>query len=211
MNVLIVTAHHDDLELGCGGTVARLVEKGHRVVSLVMTHSGYRNADGVDVRSREDALREANAAAGTLGYRVIVGDDHTIDLRVNDANICKILATLAECQPDALFTHWHGDTHPAHRSVHTMVMHASRRIPRLFGFAVNWYLGAEPFAPQTFVPLSEGHWEKKIAALAAYASEYQRAGRSWVEYFDCQTRNFGKQLGVARAEGFVAYKNLWEI
>src|SRR5438067_1855179 len=52
MNVLVVSAHHDDLELGCGGTVARLVEQGHRVISLVLTHSGYKNPAGQVIRDR---------------------------------------------------------------------------------------------------------------------------------------------------------------
>jgi LmbE family N-acetylglucosaminyl deacetylase len=210
MNVLIVTAHHDDLELGCGGTVAKFIEQGHRVVSLVLTHSGYSNAQGVLVRSREDALREATQAAASLGYHLVSGEDDTFDIAVKDANTCRILAAIQDHGIDTIFTHWHGDTHPPHQSVHTMVIHAARRVPRLFGFAVNWYMGSQPFAPQMFVPLSEAHWQQKLRALQSYATEHQRAGNSWVEYFDHQTLNFGRQLGVARAEGFVVYKSLWE-
>jgi LmbE family N-acetylglucosaminyl deacetylase len=210
MNVLIVSAHHDDLELGCGGTVAKLVEKGHQVTSLVMTHSGYNNADGVAVRKREDALAEARAAAAVLGYRLLTGEEDTFDLPVKDANICRILTAIKDYHIDTLFTHWHGDTHPPHQNVHIMVMHAARRVPRVFGFAVNWYIGPMPFAPQMFVELFEGQWQAKVRALASYRSEHQRTGDEWVEYFNRQTLNFGKQLGVARAEGFVVYKDLWE-
>jgi LmbE family N-acetylglucosaminyl deacetylase len=210
MNILVVSAHHDDLELGCGGTVAKLVERGHRVVSLVMTHSGYRNAEGKLVRSREDASREAQAAAAVLGYELITGVEDTFDIAVSDANICKILSAIQAHKIEAVFTHWHGDTHPPHQAVHTMAVHAARRVPRVFGFPVNWYLGAQPYAPQMFVSLTEAHWEKKIAALECYASEHQRAGNKWVEYFNHQSLNYGTQLGVARAEGFMVYKTLWE-
>jgi LmbE family N-acetylglucosaminyl deacetylase len=210
VNILVVSAHHDDLELGCGGTVARMVEKGHRVVSLVMTHSGYKNAEGVEVRSRERAGREASAAAGVLGYQLITEDEDTFDIAVKDFNICKVLNVINTYQIDTLFTHWHGDTHPPHQSVHTMALHAARRVPRVFGFAVNWHMGSQAFAPQVFVPLTEAHWERKIKALQCYATEYERAGRQWFDYLNHQTRNYGTQLGVPRAEGFMTYKSLWE-
>lgn len=211
MNVLVVSAHHDDLELGCGGTVARLLERGHRVVSLVLTTSGYRNAQGAVVRSDEQAAAEAAAAARTLGYQLVAHDGDAMDLALTDANTCKIVEAVQEYHIDTIFTHWPGDTHPIHQRVTTMAIQSSRRVPRVFGFAVNWYIGPAPFHPTTFVALSEPHWQRKIAALACYESEFGRAGASWVEYLDRQTRNFGVQLGVHRAEGFVTIKNLMEV
>jgi hypothetical protein len=92
-----------------------------------------------------------------------------------------------------------------------MAVQASRRIPRVFGFAVNWYIGVVPFHPTTFVGIEEHHWRRKIEALACYESEFSRAGAAWVEYLDRQTLNFGVQLGVPRAEGFVTIKNLMEV
>ena len=41
MNVLAVGAHFDDLELGCGGSLARHVRKGDRVIGFVATTSDY--------------------------------------------------------------------------------------------------------------------------------------------------------------------------
>ena len=210
MTVLVVSAHHDDLELGCGGTVASLVERGHRVVSLVLTHSGYADATGRVVRSRAEALAEGRAAAMTLGYELVVHDEDTMDIPVSDANTCKILDAIAAHNVDTIFTHWSGDTHPVHQRVSTMVMQAARRVPRVFGFAVNWYLGTSTFAPTTFVALEAPHWQAKIAALRCYDSEFGRAGTAWVEYLDRQTSIYGTMLGVQRAEGFVTYKNLLE-
>jgi LmbE family N-acetylglucosaminyl deacetylase len=111
MNILVVTAHHDDLELGCGGTVAKMIDSGHRVVSLVMTHSGYKGADGTVVRDRETARTEAEQASQILGYKLICHDEDTFDIPVNDSNICKILDTISENKINTVFTHWHGDTH----------------------------------------------------------------------------------------------------
>lgn len=211
MNVLVVSAHHDDLELGCGGTVARLIDGGHTVVSLVMTSSGYKAPDGTVVRANEVAAREAQAAARTLGYKLICYDEDTFDVPVSDANICRILDAIREYDIDTLFTHWHGDTHPPHQRINTMALHASRQVPRVFGFAVNWYIGTEPFDPKMFVAISVDQWARKIAALECYESEFKRAGARWVEYCDNKARNFGTTIGAERAEGFVVYKHSWEL
>lgn len=211
MNILVLTAHHDDLELGCGGAVARFVDGGHRVVSLVLTHSGYIAPSGAVVRDKKQAMNEGLAAARTLGYELVAYEEDTLDLPISDANTCKIVDAVQKYDVDAIFTHWPGDTHPAHQRVATMALQASRRVPQVYGFAVNWYIGPTPFHPTTFVGLSEEQWERKLAALACYESEFGRAGTQWVEYLDRQTRNFGLQLGVPRAEGFVTIKNLMEV
>ena len=91
-----------------------------------------------------------------------------------------------------------------------MVLHACRRVPRVLGFAVNWYLGEHDYCPRFFVPISESQWERKIKALSCYESEFRRAGQAWVEHVDHQSLSYGRQAGVHRAEGFVVYKYLWE-
>jgi LmbE family N-acetylglucosaminyl deacetylase len=208
MNALVVSTHHDDLELGCDGSVARLVDGGHRVFSLVLTHSGYSAPDGTAVRTRQTALTEANNAANLLGYTLICGDEDFLDLPVNDANICRIINAIAEHKIDTVFTHWHGDTHPPHHRINEMVLHACRSVPRVL--AVNWYIGCYPFDARTFVPVNESQWSRKIAALKCYESEFRRAGEKWVRCLDQQAWNFGAQYGVELAEGFVTYKNFWE-
>ena len=112
MNILVVTAHHDDLELGCGATVAKLIERGHKVVSLVMTHSGYSGQNGKHVRTKEEAKKEAISASKFLDYELISFDEDTFDIPVNDSNICKMLDVIHKYKIDTIFTHWHGDTHP---------------------------------------------------------------------------------------------------
>jgi LmbE family N-acetylglucosaminyl deacetylase len=210
MNVLVVTAHHDDLELGCGGTVANLIERGHRVISLVMTHSGYDGADGTTVRSPDAAREEGRRASETLGYELIGHDEDTFDIPVNDRNICRILDVINENNIDTVFTHWHGDTHPPHRRINEMVLHSCRRVPRVLGFAVNWYIGEHSFSPRLYIAISESQWEKKIKALRCYESEFRRTGAGWVGYLDNESRNYGTIINAGRAEGFMIYKFRWD-
>ena len=211
MNILVITAHHDDLELGCGGAVARFVDQGHVVTSLVMTHSGYKEPNGTLARSEETDRQEAQRAADVLGYELISLDEDTFDIAENDANVCQILSIIQRAAIDTLLTHWHGDTHPPHRKVHRMALHASRHIPRVLGFAVNWYLGEASFDPRFFISVSEAQWRRKIDALRCYAGEFQRTGERWVSYLDHRSLELGIQAGVARAEAFTVYRYLWDL
>ena len=92
-----------------------------------------------------------------------------------------------------------------------MALHASRRVPRFLGFAVNWYIGEIPFHPQIFVSIDGTHWECKINGLQCYKSEFQRVGKEWIGHLDNQALNFGRIIGVKRAEAFVVYKWLMEV
>ena len=40
MNILAIGAHPDDIEFGCGGTLLKYSEKGHKVYILVMSKGG---------------------------------------------------------------------------------------------------------------------------------------------------------------------------
>jgi LmbE family N-acetylglucosaminyl deacetylase len=210
MRVLVVSAHHDDLEIGCGATVAKLIDAGHSVTSVVMTHSGYQAPDNTLVRTKDAALREACRASEVLGYRLISFDDDTFDLAENDANVRKILDVMQQDAVDTIFTHWHGDTHPPHRRINRMVLHAARHIPRVLGFAANWYCGDRSFDPRLLVPINEAQWQRKIQALRCYEGEFQRTGEKWVNYLDHRSLELGIQVGSARAEAFVVYRYLWE-
>ena len=73
-NIVIISAHPDDMEIGMGGTVAKLVESMAVITSIVVTNGG-RSSNPfamteqrmVEVR-REEALR----AAGVLGVKDVI-------------------------------------------------------------------------------------------------------------------------------------------
>ena len=72
LDVIAVGAHPDDVEIGCGGILARLVEQGYRVGIVDLTDGEPTpRSPGPEVR-----LAEAQAAAKVLGARVRV----TLDL-----------------------------------------------------------------------------------------------------------------------------------
>ena len=71
MKILAVGAHLDDIEIACGGTLAKAVDAGHKVKVLIMSKSGYTNKEGMIQRSDDVAINEGTNAFHTLGIRDI--------------------------------------------------------------------------------------------------------------------------------------------
>ena len=58
MKILAVGAHLDDIELACGGTLAKAMRAGHEVKVIIMSKSGYTNSDGKTMREDDIAVQE---------------------------------------------------------------------------------------------------------------------------------------------------------
>jgi LmbE family N-acetylglucosaminyl deacetylase len=118
--VLIVSAHPDDMEIGMGGTVAKLAEAKAMMTSVVVTNGGrasnpfgWTEQRMVEVR-REEALR----AASVLGVKdVLFFDEPDAADEINTTVVKqKLTKLLARLQPTEIYTlHEELDRHPAHR------------------------------------------------------------------------------------------------
>ena len=72
MNILAIGAHHDDVERGAGGTLAKLVENGNQVFTLTLTNSEtHYDIKGIH-RLAKTAVDEAKEAAKILGLSMVV-------------------------------------------------------------------------------------------------------------------------------------------
>ena len=71
MKILAVGAHLDDIEIACGGTLAKAIKAGHTVKVLIMSKSGYTNKEGKMQRSDELAVIEGMNALHVLGIQDI--------------------------------------------------------------------------------------------------------------------------------------------
>ena len=62
MNILAIGAHFDDIELGCGGALAKHVANGDNVYAYVATKSGFTNHQNIEIRSNDIATKEGENA-----------------------------------------------------------------------------------------------------------------------------------------------------
>lgn len=206
MNVLAIGAHFDDVELGCGGALARHARMGDNVFVYVATVSGFANQYNTTVRSNEIAYAEAQQAMKILGVKeLLCGKFKTLEVEFIDALNVEILKIVDERKIDKIFTHWVGDIHHDHQAVARASLHGCRHVPRLLMYRSNWYHSTHEFRGNFYVDITE-YWPKKEAAIRAHTSELERVGKKWISFFENEAENAGQRIGVKYAEVYEVVK-----
>jgi len=205
MKILAVGAHLDDIEIACGGTLAKAVEAGHEVKVLIMSKSGYTNRDGKIQRSDDIAVTEGTNALHVLGITDInILDFPTKDISFQSNVVNAIDVIMSKYNPDVIFTHHPFDTHQAHVGVSNATIAAARRKNTVFFYEPITPSGRSyvAFKPQLYVDI-ESTLDKKIASLREHKSEYNKFGaEDWVEGVRCRCGFRGYEIGKKFAEAF---------
>jgi N-acetylglucosamine malate deacetylase 1 len=184
LDVLAIGPHPDDVELGCGGTLALAARQGRRVGILHLTR-GERGTRGTP----EQRLAEAEQAAAALGaVELAFLDCGDGALRHGEPEEEALIEVLRTWRPELVLGPPRHDRHPDHERGHRLVAAAafysglqargSRAMAAHRPAAVFSYMQHHSFEPSFVVDVTTA-WEAKLAALAAYRSQlYQPAGTS---------------------------------
>lgn len=203
--ILAVGAHPDDVELGCGGTLALHKTKGDRVYLLVLTRG---EASGA-AKIRE---KECKMAAQILGLdQLFFGGLE--DTKVHDGRrtIDTIERIIDKVSCDIVYGPTPKDTHQDHRNTGNATLSASRRCK-----IVLLYEGASTqrnFIPQVFVNI-EKTLEVKRKATLVFGSQLNNHHSGYlaaVEGIEGLARYRGYQAGVKVAEAFEVGKFVFEV
>ena len=206
MNILAIGAHFDDVELGCGGTLARHARNGDDVYVYVATLSGFTNQYSETVRSSEIALAEARNAMKLLGVKeLICGQFKTLEVEFAEKLNVEILKIVDAKKIAKVYTHWTGDIHHDHQAVARASLHSCRHVPRLLMYRSNWYHSTLDFRGNFYTDITD-HWETKERAIRAHASEMNRTGEQWISFFKNEAASAGQRIGVKYAEVFEVVK-----
>ena len=192
--VVAIGAHPDDLEIGLGGTLAKLKKDGARVIMCVASIP----------KDFEVRLEEAKRGAEILGceLKILMPDGPK---RIEDIKTCELVGLLDglvhEYQPAAVFTHSSADFH----NDHLLIYNACLPTQRLAHFDLFSYhpTNCRPvpiaFHPKAYVDISETI-DAKMHAITAHASQFGGRGLDTEMY-----REFahvqGRMIGVPYAEG----------
>ena len=205
MVIMAIGAHLDDIEIACGGTLARAVDAGHDVRVLVMSKSGYTNKEGIQQRSDEVAVKEGINALHTLGITNIeILEFPTKDIPFSSDVVNAIDVRMSKINPDIIFTHHPFDTHQAHEGVAKATIAAARRRNTVFFYEPITPSGRSyvAFKPALYVDI-ESYIDKKIQSLKCHTSEYNKFGaEDWVEGVRCRSGFRGYEIGKKYAEAF---------
>src|SRR3954463_436980 len=190
--VLAVGAHPDDIELGCGATLLAHDAAGDVVTMLVMTGGGA--GPGV-VAGR---LGEARRAARTLGARLRWGGLVDCAVAADAVTVGVIEAAIRETGADVVYVHAPEDSHQDHRAVAAATLAAARRLSRVLHYQSPSTL---TFTPSVFVDVT-AHLSRKLAALAAHASQVELSAMVEPDAVVASARHWGAQARIGYAEAF---------
>jgi LmbE family N-acetylglucosaminyl deacetylase len=191
--VLAFGAHPDDLEVGAGGLIGRLVAAGARVTMVI-----------VSIPNRfEVRLAEARRGAARLGAELVVMSPDDVS-RIEDLAMYQLVARfdelVAEHAPDVVITHAACDLHLDHTLVNRATVSACRRAPcDLLAYMASPDLGTQDRPVGTCFADITSTIDVKLAAMAEHAS--QITPRS-IESKRDAARATGRLCGVAYAEAF---------
>ncbi|WP_075675654.1 PIG-L deacetylase family protein [Stenotrophomonas sp. TD3] len=198
LDILAIGAHPDDIELGCGGSLAKLARAGSRIHALVLSRGGRGCHAGID---RSD---ESHRALRRLGVTEVIQQDFP-DTRFpacrNDI-VAAIEQACAQIAPHRVYTMCGEDHHQDHRTVHEASIIACRHIPQILCYESPSTL--PQFAPQVFEDIS-AQLELKIRALREHASQGDRHYMQ-ESHLRCHAQFRGQQIGIGPSEGFQPYR-----
>jgi LmbE family N-acetylglucosaminyl deacetylase len=196
--ILALGAHPDDLELGCGATLAKLCASGATVHAAILSAGSKGAAAGSD---RTYETREALTGLGVSSVTQHEFEDTRLHEKLN-ALIEVIEAHVRELEPDRVYTMFHLDRHQDHRAVHEASIIACRPVPQILGYETP---SSYPnFVPTVFEPV-EDFIEAKVKALQKHASQGERLYMQEVKIRSAAHFR-GVQVDLPQTEGFIPYK-----
>lgn len=206
-NILAVGAHHDDIELGCGGTLAKLSLQGHKVSVMILTNSRVDFRQKNIVRTREQAEKEFLQSMKILGLEnqkrygtSLVADNG--ELVYSRRLMQEIEYTVFDNKIDTLFCHWRGDMNTDHAEAAKLCVTAGRHVPTILQFRSNWYQPDRAFNGIAYSNISGEPFAWKKKALACYKTEIKNRGQNWIDSFVKRDEINGLAIGVQAAETF---------
>ncbi len=216
LDVIAVGAHPDDVEIGCGGTVAKLVEQGHRVGIVDLTDGEPTPASpGPDVR-----LAEATEAAEILGVhhrttlelpnRRLFDDFKTRVALANEFRRWrpKLVLALGDRTPMASPDHWQAvqiTEAAVFYSRLTKWDHEFEHLPPhkiagLIYYSLNFHSLEPPPHGNSFVVDITSTYEKKMASIRAYRTQFPPEKQHLFERLEAMSHYFGEAAGFGRGE-----------
>ncbi|RXP53070.1 bacillithiol biosynthesis deacetylase BshB1 [Lutibacter sp. HS1-25] len=219
--VLAIGAHPDDVELGCGATVAKEISLGKKVGILDLTRGELGTRGSAEIRDEE-----ANNAAKILGVSVRENLGFEDGFFVNDKkHQLEVIKIIRKYKPEIVLCNAFDDRHIDHIKGSKLVSDACflsglRKIETtLDGVAqeawrpknVYHYIQWKNCEPDFVLDVS-GFIEMKLNAVKAYSSQFYDANskepsspissKNFLDSVTYRAQDLGRLIGVEHAEGF---------
>ena len=227
-DILAFGAHPDDIELGCGGTLAKATQAGKKVVAIDLTQGELGTRGSAELR-----LEEAAKAAKILGLQARENMGFKDGFFQNDeAHQRALIQKIRSYRPDVVLCNAETDRHIDHGKgsdlVHTAcflsgltkieTIDSSGKTqkpwrPRYVFHYIQWY----DLPPHFIVDIS-GFLDQKLTAVKAFASQFYDpqstdkqtpiSSKNFIESVRYRAENLGRLIGSEAGEGFTSRQPL---
>ncbi len=218
MKIMAFEAHPDDIELLCGGTLAKYKAAGHDVATVVITNGevGSPTLSKTEIAGvREEEARKAASMIDAEFFWLGYPDEflfNTPEVRL------RIIDVIRQFRPDVILTlDKDNDYHPDHIMAGQIVWdtHVMVTVPNIETetspcvnipeiYFMDTVAGIN-FQPEFYIDIS-AHWKTKAAMIVCHESQERwckdQYGISLVENAGIQSRFRGYQAGYQYAEAF---------
>jgi LmbE family N-acetylglucosaminyl deacetylase len=170
--ILILAPHTDDGELGCGGTISRLIREGKDVDYCAFSTARESVPEGLPPNILEIEVKEATKRLGIPAEHLFVYGFTVRKLNYVRQEILEELVKLKrDIDPDTVFLPSISDLHQDH---HTVAQEGRRAFKdrSIFSYELPW--NNIEFRNQCFIRLTRQDIENKVYAVGAYESQQHR-------------------------------------
>lgn len=216
---MVVGAHPDDIEIGMGATIHKMIREGHRVIAVDLTDGELTPHGNREIRARETA--RANEILGLTERRCLDLPNRTL-MDSEEARM-RLAVVMRETCPDFVVTHLERDAHPDHvaaflitrgavllsRIVKCDLPHDPWRPGKLLGMYCS-HLKAT-YDPNTVLAVSEEDFDAKLNAILAYESQFGKTygGLDWLKnLITSRERLLGTLVGAPYGEAIFSQEML---
>lgn len=197
--ILVLAPHTDDGEFGCGGTIAKYIAEGVRVIYVAFSAAEQSVLPHLPRDILRTEVRKATAALGIADEDCLVFDfEVRLFPELRQSILDKMIELGRRYQPDMVFLPSANDTHQDHQIIAQEGFRAFKRTTML-GYEVPW--NNLDFRTSCFVDLSEENLQAKIRAVGTYESQKHR-GYASAEFIRSLALTRGVQIGKPYAESF---------
>ena len=228
LDILVLSVHPDDAELGCSGTILKHVAMGKKVGIVDLTRGELGTRGSVEIREQE-AAASAKILGLTIRENLGIPDGFFENTREYQL---KVIAAIRKYQPEIILTNAYYDRHPDHaRSsdlVDTSAFLAGLRKIETFENGVPqeaWrpqqvlhFIQDNYIKPDILIDVTD-YWDKKIDSIKAFGSQFYNpewegepqtyiSSPEFINVVAARAQEFGKSIQVKYAEGFTSRKIL---
>ena len=227
VDILAIGAHPDDVELGCGGTLAKLILEGKKAAIVDLTQ-GELGTRGTNITRAQEAASASEILGISARENLKMKDGFILNSEEYQIQIVKMIR---KYQPEIVLANAVDDRHPDHAKAAKLVSdacflsglvkieteldgeHQKQWRPKQVFHYIQW----KHITPDFVIDISN-FMEKKIEACLAYKTQFYDpdskepmtpiATKDFLESLTYRAQDLGRLSGVEFAEGFTTEKLL---